>query len=128
MRTTSSLESMNAVLKRICPVHPHLFKFLDRLRFHEFSKSFEMLQAINSDSPTEKLERRRRLKCRQRMAKIKYLTKELKENKEMTAGLFLDAMANGDTLTEIGKIILNMRFVESLNWGIKSMQQCHLML
>lgn len=96
---------MRTTLRRICPDHPHIFKFLDRLRLHEFSKSFEMLQAISSDAPTEKLQRRRRIKCKERMAKIEHLTKELKENKEMTAGTFLDAMANGCTLSEIGKII-----------------------
>lgn len=110
MRTTSSLESMNATLRRMCPDHPHIFKFLDRLRLHEFSNSLNMLQAVESDAPMQKLQRRRQIKCKERIAKIAYLTEKLKEGR-MTPGLFLETMANACTLRKIGKILLNMRSV-----------------
>lgn len=110
MRTTSSLESMNSTLRRMCPDHPHIFKFLDRLRLHEFSSSLNMLQAIKSDAPMQKLQRRRQIKCKERIAKISYLTEKLKEGR-ITPSQFLETMANGSTIQRIGKIILNMRFV-----------------
>lgn len=111
---------MNAALRRICPNHPHIFKFLDRLRLHEFSKSLDVLLSVDSDAPLQKLQRRRRLKCKRRMAKIAYLTEALQNNK-ITPDLFLEAMANERKILEIGKIIINidvMNIVDSVSFHI----------
>lgn len=108
MRTTSSLESMNAVLRRTFPNHPHIFKFLDRLRFHEYSKFLDMIDAVRSaDVPTEPLKCRKKLKDINRENKIKHLTKELKTDADMTTENFLQGMAacNDEFLPQIGKIL-----------------------
>lgn len=68
---------MNAILRRICPNHPHLFKFIDCLRLHELSKSIDMLETVRSDAPVERLHRRRLLKNKRRNSKIKDLTHKL---------------------------------------------------
>lgn len=86
---------MNAVLRRICPDHPHLFKFIDRLRLHEFSKSIDMLEAVRSNAPVERLHRRRLQKIKQRDQKIKELTSEL-VNKNLTPAAFLEIIAEAD--------------------------------
>lgn len=105
MRTTSSLESMNAVLRRICPNHPHLFKFIDCLRLHELSKSIDMLETVRSDAPVERLHRRRLLKNKRRNFKIKELTRKL-EVGTLTPSKFLEGMANADVLPETCMIII----------------------
>lgn len=103
MRTTSSLESMNAVLKRMFPNHPHLFKFIDRLRLHEFSKTLDMIDAVRSDDLMNKILRRRRKNIQRRDEKIKQITELFKTHKEMTAGSFLKAMATENVLPGNGK-------------------------
>ncbi|XP_031623037.1 uncharacterized protein LOC116340597 [Contarinia nasturtii] len=93
MRTTSSLESMNAVLRRSFPNHPHIFKFIDRLRLHEFSKSLDMLNAIRSDISLQQL-RRRKKRDQARNEKLTILIEALKHNKSPSS--FLDAIANNE--------------------------------
>lgn len=92
MRTTSSLESMNAVLRRTFPVHPHIFKFMDRLRVHEFSKFLDMLEAA-ATPPSDKQLQRRKLKDQKRETKIKELTEELNSSGGISPGNFLEEMA-----------------------------------
>lgn len=100
MRTTSSLESMNAALRRTFPVHPHIFKFMDRLRIHEFSKFLDMLEAASTIASDQQLQRRK-LKDQKREAKIKKLTEELNSDGGISPGQFLEKMAIGKkTLTE----------------------------
>lgn len=101
MRTTSSLESMNAVLKRTFPIHPHIFKFIDRLKVHEFSNFLDMLKAVRTE-PSDKQLQRRKLKDRKRQAKIEELTAMLKSEENISPGIFLEKMAvDGNSCTEI---------------------------
>lgn len=95
---------MNAALRLICSNHPHLFKFIDRLRLHELSKSIDMFEAVKSNGLLERLHRRRVLKIKQRNAKIEELTGNLKEG-SLTPGGFLEHMADADILPITGVII-----------------------
>lgn len=102
MRTTSSLEALNSTLGRSFPKHPHIFKFINRLKLFEFSKSVNMLHSIRNDVPDEQLKRRRQ--CDQnRQEKIKFFTDQLRANDQMTPELFLDAMENKEILPGTGK-------------------------
>lgn len=88
MRTTSSVESMNAAMRLLFPRHPHIYKFIDRLKVHEYSKTIDLLQAIKSDDAV--IERRKK-RDQRRDEKIKYLS-ELLATHEISAEGFLDGM------------------------------------
>lgn len=103
MRTTSSLEALNTAMGRSFPKHPHIFKFIDRLRLLELSKSIDMLDLIRNDSINEQFKRKRQ-RDKQREEKIQHYTEKLKTSKDMTPGLFLEAMANKVVLPGTGKI------------------------
>lgn len=103
MRTTSSLESFNSVLGRSFPRHPHIFRFIDRLRLHEFSKSLDLMNLIKDDVPDSQFQRRRLLD-RQREDKIKYFTHLLRTDDEITPADFLEAMANKEMLPGTGTL------------------------
>lgn len=100
MRTTSWLESMNAVLRRLSPTHPIFFKFVNCIRMHEFSKSVDLWEMMKSDAPNRG---RKRKKVERLDAKIEHLTMALKENAEMTPELFLEELATEPVLPETGK-------------------------
>lgn len=101
MRTTSSLESMNAVLRRSFPNHPHIYKFIDRLRLFEFSKSLDMLAATKSEVSEKQLQRRKK-RDQMREDKIRKLTLLLNTNEHISPGFFLEEMAgDGGCLSEI---------------------------
>lgn len=102
MRTTSSLEALNSAMGRAFPKHPHMFRFIDRLRLLELKKSIDMLDLINNDDINEGY-RRKRKRDQTREDKIKYFTEQLKTNQNMTPALFLEAMANKEVLPELGK-------------------------
>lgn len=112
MRTTSSLESMNAALRRLFPVHPHIFKFMDRLRLHEFSKSLDMLNAVRNQIPKKQLMRRKR-RDKNREEKIGKLTMLLKRNEKITPQRFLEEMATDGTSLEriVDKSLLSILFL-----------------
>lgn len=99
MRTTSSLESMNSVLRRVFPVHPHLFKFMERLQYHEFGRQIDMMELSN-------IEKRLEMKTpryRQRDTKIKLCLDKLNDEEEMfTVGDFLTSLSNKSVLPNIG--------------------------
>lgn len=102
MRTTSSLEAMNAVLRRTFPNHPHVFKFIDRLKIHEFSKYLEMLEAVRSIGVGSVVRKKKKDQIRDN--KINCLTLALKI-KNLTPGEFLKSMStnkDGDVLPMIG--------------------------
>lgn len=102
MRTTSSLESVNSTLGRSFPKHPHIFRFIDRLRLYEFSKLLNMLDLVKNEDPDQQFQRKRQ-RDKEREAKIQFFTKACMEN-GVNWGEFLDAMANKDVLPNIGSI------------------------
>lgn len=93
MRTTSSLESLNATLKRWFPSHPHIYKFLECLKLHEFSKSMDMLDAVKTEVSQKQLQRRKK-KDQKREEKIKYLTELFQTDPTMSAERFLELFAS----------------------------------
>lgn len=103
MRTTSSLESMNAAMRRSFPNHPHIYKFLDRLRLHEFSKFIDMLDAVQNDAPQTQFQRRKK-RDKLRDEKIKCLTQKLKAG-ELSTKSFLTEMTKEkeNVLPDTGK-------------------------
>lgn len=103
MRTTSSIESLNSVLGRSFPQHPHIFKFIDHLKLHEFSKYCALLELLKPNIPPEQLNRKRKID-QEREEKIVFFTKKLKTN-EILPSEFLDAMAIKDILPQNGMII-----------------------
>lgn len=101
MRTTSSMESLNAALRRIFPNHPHIYKFMECLQLHEFSKSVDMIEAVKTEASIKQLERRKKVDQR-REEKIRKLTVLLKTDPNMSPGRFLESMATkGDSFTEM---------------------------
>lgn len=80
MRTTSSLESLNATLKRWFPNHPHIYKLLECLKLHEYSKALDMLDAVKTEVSPKQLERRKREQ------KVKYLTDLFKNDDNVKGG------------------------------------------
>lgn len=89
MRTTSSVESLNATLKRWFPSHPHIYKFLECLKLYEYSKALDMLDAVRNEVSPKQLQRRKK-KDQKREEKIKYLTDLFKYDDTMSAERFLD--------------------------------------
>lgn len=92
MRTTSSLESLNATLSRWFPYHPHIYKFLECLKLHEYSKALDMLDAVKTVVSPKQLQRRKK-KDQQREEKIKYLSDLFIYDETMSAELFLELFA-----------------------------------
>lgn len=78
MRTTSSLESFNAVLNKSIAKRANLFKFIPRLRLHESRKADEMYHLAHDIlSPVQFM--RRKKKDQIRDEKIKHLTSKYLE-------------------------------------------------
>lgn len=96
MRTTSSLESLNAVLGRLLPRHPNIYKFVDGIKIHEFSKYNELLQLSSMKENATKLSRKRK-RDQERDDKIKKATQELTEKKISTSE-FLETFSNNENL------------------------------
>lgn len=92
MRTTSSVESMNAAMRLMFPRHPHIYKFIDRLKVHEYSKTTDLLEAMQSGD-IEIVRRKKR--DQRREDKIRYLS-ELLSLHEISAEGFLDEMTKGN--------------------------------
>lgn len=59
MRTTSSLESLNSVLGRLIPKRPNIFKFVDGIKIHEFTKHRELLE-LSFHCPKNQLKREKK--------------------------------------------------------------------
>lgn len=91
MRTTSSLESMNAQIGRSFPKHPNFFKFLECLQQHEYTKATAMKKLIEN-CPVYQMERKHQ-KDKERDEKIKHFS-SLFARKRIDLGMFLEAMAN----------------------------------
>lgn len=99
MRTTSSLEGMNSVLRRMFPLHPGIFKFMERLQYHEFAHQLKFFKLLREDHPMESQQFiRRRRKDQLRDAKIKHCLHELLVSPDFTVGDFLESLANDSVL------------------------------
>lgn len=103
MRTTSSLESLNSVLGRSFPLHPHIFKFMDYLKLHEFSKYCDLVDLMRPNIPPEQFERKRKID-RERDQKINFFSEMLTRN-EITPSEFLEAMATKEILPMDGILL-----------------------
>lgn len=95
MRTTSSLECMNSVLRRMFPLHPHIFKFMDCLRYHEFGQQLRMFKLVKEEATKKQLDRKRK-KDQKRNVKIKAYTDELLTNPLFSVGEFLKGLSSHD--------------------------------
>lgn len=101
---------MNAVLRRLSPIHPAFFKFINCIRLHEFSKStelFEMLKWENGQSSRS----RKRTKADRLDDKLKLLTKDLEDDPAMDAGTFLSQIACEPVLPDAGVFLLNRSII-----------------
>lgn len=90
MRTTSSIESMNSQLRRSFPKHGSIWKFVEQLKYHEFSKATEMIKLTEAEVTEQQLGRKIK-KDKEREVKIKFFTKLLKKN-EISIDEFIEAM------------------------------------
>lgn len=100
MKTTSSVESVNSAMGRSFPKHPHLFKFIDFLKYHEFSKVLDLQDLKRGDIPKNQFERKRE-RDRMRDEKIKHFSAEL-EAKSIDVSRFLEIMATKEILPPNG--------------------------
>lgn len=94
MRTTSSVESFNAVLLRSIAKRPHFFKFLSRMKYHESRKADEFINLAHTNVTASQFERRK-MKDKLREKKIKDLTEMLNKN-GIDAHDFLELMVKED--------------------------------
>lgn len=88
MRTTSSVESMNAVFGRTFPRRSNIYNFIESLRQFEFSKADRIRQLIDGNE----LPRVKREKDRKRDEKIDRQF-ALLANNMISMEVFLDEMA-----------------------------------
>lgn len=95
MRTTSSLESLNAELRRSFPDHPHIFRFVECLQVLEFSKWLDMDELVQANISSKQFEKRKKAD-KKREEKIQRLTTALETDADMSPGLFLEAMATDE--------------------------------
>lgn len=122
MRTTSSIESLNSQLQRTFKRHGNIFKFVESLQLHEYSKVLDIKQLHNSE-PAKQMERRKN-SDKERDAKIKYFSGKL-EIREIDVTEFLEAMSNKMILPATGSILpfLNLQncFLKLSGFKKKSM-------
>lgn len=96
MRTTSSVESMNAQMGRFFPKHGNIWQFIEQLKIHENMKTRDMLK-IAKLNIEERTQSRKTKNARDRDLKIKTLSEQLK-NKEISAIQFLEMMVENRLL------------------------------
>lgn len=94
MRTTSSLEAFNAVLKRSIVQRFNFFKFISRIKFHECRKSERMYNLANENVIESHYVRRKR-NDQDREAKIARVTLMLTK-KTITFKQFLQIISTED--------------------------------
>lgn len=94
MRTTSSLESFNAVLKRSIAKSFNLFKFVARLKYHECRKA-ERMNNLSHDDLSELHYARRKKKDEEREKKIQKVSAMLHDG-QITIGEFLKIMVTDE--------------------------------
>lgn len=95
MRTTSSVESLNASLGKSFPKRGNVFEFINSLKLFEFAKTSNM-RNLTKSVPKNQLKRRRTIK-RKIDDMIKYY-ENLRLNNAITVSEFLVAMTVGKIL------------------------------
>lgn len=113
MRTTSSLESLNAVLRRRFPLHPHIFKFMERLQYFEIGQQLKMHKLVGSDNDSSQ-SRHMLKKYKLRDANIRATTEELRTNPTFTVGDFLETLVTDKTLHSSGKELKSMKICDQI--------------
>lgn len=101
MRTTSSVESMNAQMGRYFPKHGNIWQFIEQLKFYENMKARDMLK-IAKLNVEERTQSQKTKKARDRDSKIKTLSEQLK-NRDISAIEFLEMMAENRLLPRDSK-------------------------
>lgn len=101
MRTTSSLEALNSVLKRTFTLHPNIFKFMDRLKVYEFGKQLQMFNLLQED-PSETFQRRK-LIDRLRDEKIQTALHKLRYDMNFTIGDFFYFLSVNEVFPSSGE-------------------------
>lgn len=91
MRTTSSVESFNALLNRSMQKRPDFFNFVMALQIHESRKVDEMFYVAKNPTPDEFFEKKKK-QDKNRDKKIRNLTEMLNKN-ELSTEEFMRAMA-----------------------------------
>lgn len=120
MRTTSSLESMNAQLGRLFTIkHPNIFRFIEELKPHEFRKATDMLRLIANRKP-QYLQRKRK-RCQEREEKIQHFSEMLQSN-TVSVGTFLDVMSNKTVLPDSGMFFFQFSIISDFNLLLFSIQ------
>lgn len=104
MRTTSSLESVNAQFKRMFKRHGNIFKFIESAKLHEYSKVID-LQQLQTTVTAKQMERRKNID-KERDEKIKHFSSML-DQKQIDVTEFLEAMANKSILPSTGLIFFS---------------------
>lgn len=97
MRTTSSLESMNAALRRISRPRPSVFRFIECIKMHEFSKSLDLMETIKYGPQVQKSKKVEKLDV-----KIKQLSAALEQDPDMNPGLFLEEFTMNYSIPDTG--------------------------
>lgn len=97
MRTTSSVESLNAQLNRSFPKRGNIFQFINCLKIFEFGKA-EAMRHLVSWQPNNQLQRKRKAD-REREQSIRKHTAAL-HAKEIDLEEFIDAVANDEALAK----------------------------
>lgn len=100
MRTTSSVESLNAKLGRVLPKRSNIFRFLACLKIFEFEK-VDGMRSLVSCIPPKQMKRKRTVD-KTREKKIEYFS-DLLSKKKITVNKFMDIMADSGTLPPDGK-------------------------
>lgn len=110
MRTTSSLESFNAILNRSIAKNAHFFKFLLRLRIHESRKTDEMHYMAHHILPDSQFERRKQ-RDRERENKIQFFSAKLLSGRFTTAEFLLAMAADENGMQKLRLSVLRAKRV-----------------
>lgn len=112
MRTTSSLESLNAQINRFFSVkHPNIFEFMQNLKGFEYYKYRMMLE--KTGEPISISNSRKRKRDQNREEKIAYFTNLIATN-QIDVDDFLNSMANREILPIKGDIYFFSYFLINL--------------
>lgn len=95
MRTTSSVESFNALLNLSIDKHPEFFKLVMALKIHDSRKTDEMFYVANNNPVPDAYFEKKKKKDQERDQKIRSLTDKLEAN-ELDTEAFMRAMAKDE--------------------------------
>lgn len=104
MRTTSSVESFNAVLNRSIEKRPNFFRLVLALQIHESRKADKMhYVATNCPSPCGHF-RKKKKEDEEREQKIVKLTGDLNEGRLSTEGFMLEMAKDDNGIIDVSSI------------------------